>query len=133
MLALGILAALIVAQSGTNPLPACSGSPVAIDSVVSSDVQNDGDMERYALRGTVTNHGTRKQASNVLQSIEVFQDSQKINEIGIPPLGAGRPYSFRQRVVRSALAGDGTTHLSFRLEMHRPSNCTEGSTYHLRV
>jgi hypothetical protein len=133
MLGISILAALVLAQSGAAPVPACSGTAAAIDSVANNDVQNNGDTERYALRGTVTNHGTHKQAPKVLQSVEVYQDSQKINEIGIPPLGPGRSYTFRQGVVRSVIAGEGTTHLTFRLEMHKPQSCTEGSAYRLRV
>jgi hypothetical protein len=133
MLGISILAALVVAQAAPAPLPACSGNAVSIESVANNDVQNNGDTERYALRGTVINHGTRRQTPKVLQSVEVYQDGQKINEIGVPPLGPGRSYTFRQSVVRSVIGGEGTTHLTFRLEMHQPQSCAEGAGYRLRV
>jgi hypothetical protein len=133
MLAPALLATLLLAQSSAMMSQACSGAVATIDSVAVNDVQNNGDTENYALRGSVTNHSSRRQAAKVLQSIDVTQDGQKINEIGIPPLRPGQSYQFHQSVTRSSIAGRGTTHLNFLLEMHKPQSCTESSAYHLRI
>ncbi|HTV73921.1 MAG TPA: hypothetical protein VME66_09480 [Candidatus Acidoferrales bacterium] len=133
MLRVGFFAALLIAQSPLVMAQACPDSTPVIQSATVGGAQDNGNTKTYIVQGTVVNRSSHKQAGNVLQSIEVLQDGQKINEIGIPPLGPGRSYEFHQSVVRSSIAGKGTTHLSFQLREHSPQSCTQENVYHLRV
>jgi hypothetical protein len=133
MLRIGIFAALLVAQSPGVMAQACPDSAPVIQSAAVGGMQDNGNTKTYLVTGTVVNRSAHGQAGNVLQSIDVMQDGQKINEIGIPPLRAGHSYQFHQSVVRSAIAGKGTTHLTFQLRLHSPQSCTEATVYHLRV
>src|SRR5271166_3726184 len=114
-----ILAALTLAQ---NPAPAtCVGAAPAIASVVNKGATQDGGSNRYQLAVTVVNRGTQPQAGNVLQSVDVYQHDTKRDAKGIPPLRPGQSYTYVYQFLRSADAGDGTTTLEFRLDMHQPA------------
>ena len=93
----------------------CSGADPALMGAAVKNITNDSGTNHYALSGTVTNRGSIKQASNVLQFVDIFIDGQKLNSIGIPPLKPGQSYTFGWTYNRSVEAGQGTTTVHFQL------------------
>ncbi|HTV73920.1 MAG TPA: hypothetical protein VME66_09475 [Candidatus Acidoferrales bacterium] len=132
MVKVGIFAALLIAQSPIVMAQACPDSAPTIESATVANVQDNGSLKTYIVEGTVVNPSDQSEAGNVLQSVDVLQDGQKVNEIGIPPLAAGQSYEFHQTVVRSAEAGNKTTRLTFQLRVHSPQSCA-ANVYHLQV
>jgi hypothetical protein len=100
---------------------ACSGADPAITSVVVKSVTNDGGINRYHLSGIVVNAGRQKQASNVLQFVDIFSGGDRLDAIGIPPLKPGQSYTFGWTFQRSQDAGDDTTMLRFQIRMRQPT------------
>jgi hypothetical protein len=133
-----LLLALTVTQNQVAQAP-CSGADPAITSVAVQSVNPDGDVNRYQLAVTVVNRGQDSQGGNVLQSVDIFQDGNKVGEKGLPPLKPGESYNFVYSFVRAADAGNNTTHLAFVLDMHQPSGISSqhcdaaGDRYMLRV
>jgi hypothetical protein len=129
------LALLVPAQ----PAAACAGADPAIVSVAVKGVTTNGDVNVYHLSGTVANVGTQKQASNVLQFVDVYEDGSKVDARGIPPLRPGQRYSFTYDFKRAVAAAAGSTHFRFLLDFRQPSppgsqDCSAGNdTFALRV
>jgi hypothetical protein len=121
-----ILTALLVALA---PAPSaaraqsCAGPNPAITSLAVKDVTTSGNLNTYHLDGTVTNLGTQGQPSNTLQFVDIYIDTQKRNDRGIPPLAPGQSYNFGFDWTRSSDAGPGTTTARFRLRMVQGSDC----------
>ena len=69
----------------------------------------------------VTNLGSKKQATNVLQFVDVYLNGTKVDSRGIPPLAAGKSYTFGYDVKRASDAGEGTSHLRFQLDFRQPN------------
>lgn len=101
----------------------CAGANPAITSVVVKNVSSVGQVNTYHMVGTVTNLGTQGQPSNTLQFVDIYVDGQKHNDRGIPPLPAGRSYTFGFDWSRSSDAGTGTTTVRFRVRMVAGSDC----------
>lgn len=114
---------------------ACARTAPAISSVTSRIDDASGKVNTYALHVSVVNHGSQHQASNVLQSVSIFQDGSKVGEKGVPPLAAGGSYAFDYTFTRADGARPGTTSLAFRLEPGRNAvaACYGTSPYRLRV
>ena len=100
---------------------ACKGADPAIVSAVVKGITSDGRVNRYALNIRVVNFGSMKQPSNVLQSVEIYQNDIKLDTKGLPPLRPGQSYSFTYVFQRSIDAGTGTSTLTLKLVMRQPS------------
>ena len=117
-----VLSMLALAVSTALPaVAACTGADPGITVAKVASVSTSGGLSHYHLSITVVNHGTQGQSGNVLQSVQMYQDSIKVDEKGIPPLKAGGSYTFTHDYVRAADAGKGTTVYRFQLFMHKPT------------
>ena|SRR5579862_1705579 len=124
-----VAALLLLAQTATaSASTACAGPDPAIVSAAVKGVSADGGLNRYLLSGTVENLGNAAQASNTLQSVDIYKGSEKLDAKSIPPLKPGQSYVFSYVSVRSRDAGKGTTKLTFQLDVRQPSqNCNAGN------
>lgn len=121
-----IVTVMLLGQLATNAAAAtCAGADPAITSVKVQNVSSNGSLNSYTLVGTVTNLGSQKQASNVLQFVDIYQDRTRLNDRGIPPLAPGQSYTYSYLWQRAADAGNGTTTFHFNLRMVQPA--TPGS------
>lgn len=135
MLLTVLLGTMLLAQNA-----ACSGADPAIISVrVASDSLQGGNTI-YHLTGIVQNVGKAKQASNVLQFVNVdIGGTGKVDTRGIPPLAPGQRYTFGYDFKRSSDAGTGSSRLHFKLDFRQPSppgsqDCNTGNDeFTLRV
>lgn len=100
---------------------ACIGADPAIVSAHVKGITNDGQVNRYTLNIRVINFGNLKQPSNVLQSVEIYQNGIKLDTKGLPPLRPHQAYAFPYVFQRSIDAGDGTSTLALKLVMRQPS------------
>ncbi len=137
MLAILLLPTLLLAQA--SGAPACSGADPAITKAVSRLVSTDSSgTNHYQLTVTVVNFGASGEPSNALISVDVWQDENKVDEKGLPPLRAGQAYSFNESYVRASDAAMGSTTFRFALDFHQPaispaSDCdTSNDTYKLK-
>ena len=131
------LLAVLLAGPG-QVAAACSGAEPAILQAAVRAVTPNGDLKHYVVAVTVANQGSAAQPGTTLQSIEVLQDGQKVDQKGVPPLHPGQAAVVTYAFDRSRLAREGSTDLDFRLVEHdgvrRTSACalpTGGK--HLRV
>ena len=118
-----IVLALFVFVQGSTGLAnaACKGTDPAIVSAAVKGITSDGRINRYALSIRVVNFGSMKQPSNLLQSVEIYQNGIKLDTKGLPPLKPGQAYAFPYVFQRSVDAGDGTSTLMLKLVMRQPS------------
>jgi hypothetical protein len=102
---------------------ACAGADPAITSVSVKSVTQGGPggVNRYNIAGTVVNVGTEGQLSNVLHFVNIYENGDKLDSRGVPPLRPGQSYTFSYAVLRSVDAGKGTGILSFRLNVGQSS------------
>jgi hypothetical protein len=120
-----IAATLLFCLPALTAHAACRGSDPQITAVVVKSVETAGNVERFHLSGTVTNKGMAGQASNVLQSVDIFDADDKLDTKSIPPLKPGESFTFTYISTRSAQAGKGTTQLGFQLDPISP--CSVGT------
>ena len=119
MFRIAIIALLAVMQTSiAQAQTSCNGADPVVNSAVVSGVTPNGQLNVYNIRVTVTNAGSAAQAKDVLQFVDVYMVSQKLDAKGIPPLGPGQSYTFDYPYQRSQQAGNGTTTLRFALDMH---------------
>ena len=114
----------LAACSLLTAAPASAGCAGADPAIVSARVQgthSDGRVNRYSLGIRVANLGRAKQPSNLLQSVEIYQNDIKKDTKGLPPLRPGQAYSFTYIFQRSVDAGEGTSTLVLKLVVHQPS------------
>jgi subtilase family serine protease len=117
-----ILTAVLLAQLSANAAAAtCAGADPALVSVKVQNVAGNGSVDHYTLVGRVTNLGAAKQASNVLQFVDIYQYEARLEDRGVPPLAPGQSYTFSYDWQRASDAGNGTTTLRFKLRMTSPS------------
>ncbi len=112
-----LLLAALLAQN--SPMAGCAAGSLSVTSVTVASVTQNGAINHYQLRVSVTNRGA-SQAGNVLQSIDIFRNGTKADQKGVPPLKAGAGYSFLYPYDRNSDAGDGTTSFVFRPEAQQP-------------
>jgi hypothetical protein len=112
---------LVVAQNTTGVASSCKGADPAIVSAKVVSSMPRGDMNEIHVAVTVVNNGSMRQASNVLQSVNVYQNATKVGQKGVPPLKPGQAYTFPYVFDRAVDAGTGTTHLRFALTLTQPS------------
>lgn len=134
-----ILVVVLLATLPANAAAAgCAGADPAVTSVRVQNVTANGSANRYTLVGTVTNLGNQKQASNVLQFVDIYQEGTRLEDRGVPPLAPGQSYTFSYVWMRALDAGTNTTTFDFRIRMTSPSpagnhDCNAGNdTYRLR-
>lgn len=96
----------------------CRGADPAILGAAVVSSSTNGNLKHYVIRVTVANLGNTKQASNLLQSVDVYQNDQKADRRGLPPLAPRQRASVTYAFDRSADADEGTTHLIFALSFH---------------
>jgi subtilase family serine protease len=99
------------------PAATCSGADPAITSVKVQSVNGSGSLNRYTIVGSVTNLGSQKQASNVLQFVDLYQNGTRLEDRGIPPLAPGQTYTWSYVWGRASDAGPNTTTFHFNLRM----------------
>lgn len=123
VLSLVLMAAALftVRPAEANAAVACAGADPALVSARVQGTSSDGRVNRYSLAIRVANLGRAKQPSNVLQSVEIYQNDIKLDTKGLPPLRPGQNYSFTYIFQRSIDAGDGTSTLALKLVMRQPS------------
>lgn len=117
---------------------ACSGADPAIIGATVRAVTQNGAVNHYTVAVTVANQGTGTQPGNTLQSVEVYQDGEKVDQKGVQPLHAGQAAVVTYGFDRSRVARNRSTDLDFRLVVHNavpgPAACAVPSeATHLRV
>lgn len=117
-----LFAALALAPNAARA-QGCAGPNPAITALAVKNVSTSGNLSTYHIGGTVTNLGTQAQPSNTLQFVDIYIDTQKRNDRGIPPLAPGQTYNFGFDWTRSSDAGAGTTIARFRMRMVQGSDC----------
>ncbi len=123
-----ISALLIVALAPAAAAAAtCAGANPAVTSVVVKSHTSDGRLNHYHLVGTVTNLGGSGQPANVLQSVDIMYDGQKLDSRGVPPLPAGGTHTFTYDWPRSVDSASGSTTLLFRIVLQQGENCNPGN------
>lgn len=108
MLAL-LLASMIASGSCANP------------SIMSARVQSvtaNGTLQQYTIAVVVKNIGDVRQPGNLLQSLDVLQDDQRVGKVGLQPLAPNQSQKVTYEFDRSLDAGTGTTNLLFRLDFN---------------
>ena len=102
--------------AATLNAPACANPSIVSTSVQS--VANLGALDRYTVAIVVQNAGSLRQPSDLLQSVDVFQDHERVDRIGLQPLPPGQSQRVIYRFDRSAEAGAGSTELLFSLDLN---------------
>jgi CARDB len=120
-----IIASFILLASSAAASAATCSAP-AITNVVVKNVDTVGNLNHYQIAGTVVNNGPA-QASNVLQAVDIYQGTVKLDTRSIPPLKAGQSYAFTYTSDRASDAGKGTTTLKFQLDPAPSSADCSGS------
>jgi hypothetical protein len=117
-----ILTAVLLAQLTVNAAAAgCAGADPAITSVRVQNVTGNGSVNHYTMVGRVTNLGNQRQASNVLQFVDIYQNGTRLEDRGVPPLAPGQSSTFSYVWQRASDAGKNTTTFDFRIRMTSPS------------
>ena len=117
-----ILTAVLLAQLSVNAAAAgCAGADPAITSVRVQNVTGNGSVNHYTMVGRVTNLGNQRQASNVLQFVDIYQNGTRLEDRGVPPLAPGQSSTFSYVWQRASDAGKNTTTFDFRIRMTSPS------------
>jgi hypothetical protein len=98
--------------------PSCADPVIA--SAVATTLGNNGAIASYDVAITVRNAGTVAEPSSMLQSVEVYQDATKVDQIGTPPLRPGQSATVHYRLKRSFEARPGSTHLRLQLVLRDP-------------
>ena len=118
MFRLVLSAAIVVATTGSLSAATCAGSDPTIASVAVKNVTQTAGLNNYDIQGTVTNASGTAQPKNLLQSVDVYLGSEKLDAKSIPPLGPGQSATFDYTFQRSKDAGTGTTTLHFVVDLH---------------
>jgi len=92
-----------------------------VSTAVQSATTDSNGLTHYTVGITVQNLGTMRQRSDLLQSIDVDQDDQRVDVIGLLPLRPRQTQHVTYSFVRSAESGAGTTSLLFTLDFHGKS------------
>jgi hypothetical protein len=114
MLAL-LLASVVATTSCANP---------SIMSARVASATMNGTLHHYTIAIVVKNIGDLRQPGNLLQSLDVLQDGQRVGKIGLQPLAPGQSQQVTYSFDRSPDAGVGTTVLLFKLDFNGSSGST---------
>lgn len=102
-------------------LLACTGADPVVRATQTA-MSAAGGINHYTISISVTNRGHMKQASNVLQFVDIFQEGVKRDSRSIPPLRPGQTFTTSYIYSRSSDAGTGATNLMLRLHMRQPAS-----------
>src|SRR6185437_11816008 len=103
---LAVVAFLAAALMPAFASGACSR--LSLGNVAVQGMTTDGSQNHYRISGIVRNNGS-DQASNALQTVDIYKGPEKLDSKSIPQLKAGASYNFTYESVRSSDAGNGTT------------------------
>jgi len=120
---IALIASVLVAAA------ACA-NPSIVSTAVQSMTTDASGLNHYTVGVTVQNLGTVRQPSDLLQSIVVEQDGERVDVIGLLPLRPRQTQHVMYSFVRSSEAGAGSTHLSFSLDFNKTGTsvtCHDGS------
>ena len=118
-----IFTLLAMLDPTTSNAASCGGAAPAITTAIVKNVTPQGGLNHYQFAITIVNNGSA-QASNTLQSVDVYQNQQKLDAKSVPPLAAGQSYTVTYVSDRSRQAGDGTSKLTFKLDVHQSATQT---------
>jgi len=123
LLPFGLAAPLVVANA------TCAGPNPAITAAELQSRSTTGELNRYVVAVHVKNLGTKGQPSNLLQSVEVMQNGDHVDQKGLPPLRPGQSATVTYAFTRSAGAAKNTTKLTFVLSQRTyaipgPQDCS---------
>ncbi|HEY7993308.1 MAG TPA: hypothetical protein VID24_03825 [Candidatus Eremiobacteraceae bacterium] len=110
---------MIALMSSVLIAAAACANPSIVSTAVQSVTTDSGGLNHYTIGVTVQNLGTVRQPSDLLQSIVVEQDGERVDVIGLLPLRPRQTQHVTYSFVRSAEAGTGTTSFSFALELNK--------------
>jgi hypothetical protein len=113
-----MLAFLLLPTLLAGPLVAaapCSGPDPAITGATLQSRSKNGGLDHFIVAIQVKNVGSKGQPSNLLQSVEVYQNGDHVDQKGLPPLRAGQSATVTYAFDRSAGAANHTTQLTFSL------------------
>ena len=133
-----IIPALLAAMlTGYAPAQlACSGADPAITKASVQSVSSNGDLTYRTVAVTVTNLGSAGQHGDLLQSVDVYQDNNKVDQKGVPPLRPGQSATVLYQFKRSSEARRNSTRLDFRMDVQSavpgPADCNPAND-HLRL
>lgn len=113
MMLIPLLVALVAGN--VQVAAACSGAEPSIVQAAVRSVSQNGDLNHYVVAVRVTNQGGAAQPGNTLQSIAVYQDGDKVDQKGLPPLRAGQSATVTYAFDRSNLSRARSTKLRFKL------------------
>ena len=111
---IALMSSILIAASS------CANPSIVSTAVQSATTDSNG-LTRYTVGITVQNLGTVRQRSDLLQSIDVDQDDQRVDVIGLLPLRPRQTQHVTYSFVRSAEAGAGSTRLMFSLDFNGKS------------
>jgi hypothetical protein len=118
------LTLLLIAPALQARAVTCSGSDPQIVGLSAKSEGASGSLVRFLITGSVVNRGAAAQASNLLQSVVIYDADDKLDTKSIPPLKPGQSFTFSYDSTRSAEAGAGSTILRFKLDPISP--CSVG-------
>jgi len=116
---------LLMAPAAAGRAATCSDSDPQIVGLTAKSEGVMGTLARFLVSGSVVNRGASAQASNLLQSVIVYDADDKLDTKSIPPLKPGESFRFSYQSTRSADAGPGSTELRFTLDPVSP--CSVGN------
>jgi len=98
---------------------AACANPSIVSTAVQSKTTDSAGLNHYTIGVTVQNLGKARQPSDLLQSIVVEQDGERVDVIGLLPLRQRQTQHVMYSFVRSAESGSGTTSFSFALQFSK--------------
>jgi hypothetical protein len=94
----------------------------AIISAVPDRRASDGKLNTFGIQVTVKNNGGKNEPSALLQSVQVFQNGDKVGQIGTRSLAAGAKQTVTYTFTRATGTQRNSTHLRFQLVTANPHN-----------
>ena len=104
---------------------ACAIADPAIVSAHAAPPVQNGALWHYTITINVKNLGPKGQGSNVLQSVDVFQNGTKVDAKSVPPLAPGKAFPAVYAFDRADGAAPNTTRFLFKLDIHSPAGAPD--------
>jgi hypothetical protein len=112
---LALMPTLVVGANGACVAP-------AVVSAVPDRRASNGELNTFGIAVTVKNAGSVNEPSALLQSVQVFQNGDKVGQIGTRSLAAGASQTVTYTFTRATGTQRGSTHLRFRVVTTNPHN-----------
>ena len=130
-LALAVFLTIGAAIPAAAAAAGCNGADPSIVGVHVGDVTNSGGLDHITVTGRVQNVGSKGQPGNMLQRVDYLLNGTRTDTRTIQPLAAGASQPFSFTVERAAGAGQGTSRVTFYLEVLSPQgtqyDCNAGN------